>query len=158
MKELLGYIKKIIEGIWHLMQGMYITMLNFFRPKVTEQYPENRGKVFPHDRMRGRLVMPHNENNEHKCTACGICQMNCPNATIKVITKMEMNEETGKEKKVLDRYIYDLGSCTYCSLCTITCPQDAITWTTEFEHATFTRPKLYERLNRENSKLMQKTK
>ena len=154
----MSHIKNVINGTWGLVQGMYISMLNFIRPKVTECYPENRGKVFPHDRMRGQLIMPHNENNEHKCTACGICEMNCPNKTIQVISKKEIDEETGKEKKVLDRYIYDIGACSYCSLCTITCPQDAITWSTNFEHATYTRPKLYERLNKEGSKLMKKSK
>lgn len=154
----MNHIKNILEGIWHLMQGMYVSLLNFIRPKVTEQYPENRGKVFPHQRMRGQLVMPHNENNEHNCTACGICQMNCPNGTIQVISKKETDEETGKEKKVLDRYIYDIGSCTFCAMCTMTCPQDAIDWTNEFEHSTFTRPKLYDRLNREGSVLMKKVK
>ena len=156
--KILNYIKNIFLGIWHLMEGLYITMLNFIRPKVTEQYPENRGKVFPHDRMRGQLNMPHNENNEHKCTACGICMMNCPNGTIKVISKKELDEETGKEKKVLDKYLYDIGSCTFCSLCTITCPQDAIDWTTNFEHALFTRAKLNQKLNHEGSKLMKKNK
>ena len=158
MKATIDYIKDILNGIWHLMQGMYITMLNFFRPKVTEQYPENRGKVFPHERMRGQLVMPHNEGNEHKCTACGICQMNCPNGTIQIISKKELDEATGKEKKILDKYIYDIGSCTFCAICTITCPQDAIKWSTHFEHATFTSPKLLERLNKEGSTLMKKTK
>ncbi|MDR0507583.1 MAG: 4Fe-4S binding protein [Dysgonamonadaceae bacterium] len=152
------YIKNIIIGIWRLMQGMYITMLNMIRPKVTEQYPENRGKVFPHDRMRGQLVMPHNEANEHKCTACGICQMNCPNGTIQVISKKEVDEATGKEKKVLDRYLYDIGSCIFCALCTTSCPQDAIEWSINFEHAVFTRSKLVERLNREDSTLMKKVK
>ncbi|GHT02133.1 NADH-quinone oxidoreductase subunit I [Bacteroidia bacterium] len=154
----MDYIKNIVTGIWHLMQGMYITMLNMIRPKVTEQYPENRGKVFPHERMRGLLVMPHNADNQHKCTACGICALNCPNGTIQVISKKETDEETGKEKKVLDRYMYDLGSCTFCSLCTISCPQNAIEWSTNFEHATFTRPKLDEQLNREGSTLMKKVK
>ena len=153
----MDHIKNIIVGIWRLMQGMYITLLNLIRPKVTEQYPENRGKVFPKERMRGELVMPHNEENQHKYTACGICQMNCPNGTIQVISKKEMDEATGKEKKVLDKYLYDLGSCTFCSLCTITCPQNAIEWSINFEHATYTSPKLLETLNREGSSLMKKT-
>ncbi len=156
--KLINYIKNIFVGIYRLLQGMYITMLNFFRPKVTEQYPENRGKVFPHERMRGQLIMPHNENNQHKCTACGICSTNCPNGTIQVISKKEIDEETGKEKKVLDKYLYDLGSCTFCALCTMTCPQDAIEWSTNFEHAMFTRSKLVERLNKEGSSLIKKEK
>jgi len=93
------YIRNLFVGIWRLMQGMYVVMLNFIRPKVTEQYPENRGKVFPHERMRGRLIMPHNEENQHKCTACGICETNCPNGTIQVISKKELDEEQGKRKE-----------------------------------------------------------
>jgi NADH-quinone oxidoreductase subunit I len=136
------------------MQGMYITMLNFIRPKVTECYPENRGKVEPLGAMRGELVMFHNENNQHRCTACGICQMNCPNGTIQITSKMEPTGVEGKEKKVLDKYIYDLGSCTFCSLCTISCPQNAIEWTKNFEHATFTSPKLFNQLNHDGSSLI----
>jgi NADH-quinone oxidoreductase subunit I len=154
---MIDYIKNIFLGIWHLIQGMYITLLNFIRPKVTEQYPENRGKVFPHERMRGQLVMPHNANNQHKCTACGICEINCPNGTIEVISKKEVDPETGKEKKVLDKYMYNLGSCIFCALCTSSCPQNAIDWSTNFEHAVFTQSKLYEKLNNEGSSLVPKS-
>ena len=155
---MIKYIKNLFVGIWRLMQGMYIVMLNFIRPKVTEQYPENRGKVFPHERMRGELIMPHNENNQHKCTGCKICEINCPNGTIVVTTKQELDEETGKEKKALDVYMYNLESCIFCALCTITCPSDAIHWSTNFEHALFTREKLDLRLNKEGSSLMEKEK
>ena len=155
---MIKYIKNLFIGIWRLMQGMYIVMLNFIRPKVTEQYPENRGKVFPHERMRGELIMPHNENNQHKCTACRICETNCPNGTIVITTKQEIDEETGKEKKALDVYMYNLECCIYCALCTITCPSDAIEWSTNFEHALFTREKLDIRLNKEGSSLMKKEK
>ncbi|MDR3327514.1 MAG: 4Fe-4S binding protein [Prevotellaceae bacterium] len=154
----MDYIKNFFVGIWRLMQGMYISFLNLIRPKVTEEYPENRGKVFPYDRMRGELIMPHNENNQHKCTACSICEMNCPNGTIQVIGKKVIDELTGKEKKVLDRYLYDLGSCTYCSLCTVSCPQKAIEWSNNFEHAVFTRSRMLNTLNAEGSSLVVKEK
>ena len=154
--KLNNYITNVFVGIFRLLQGMYITMLNFIRPKITEQYPENRGKVFPFERMRGELIMPHDENNQHKCTACMICMNNCPNGTIQITTRMEADEETGKEKKVLDQYMYDLGSCTFCDLCTTSCPQGAIEWSINFEHAMFTRSKLNQRLNKEGSSLKKK--
>ncbi|MDR2040517.1 MAG: 4Fe-4S binding protein [Bacteroidales bacterium] len=156
MKKFFSYIKNILLGVYRLLQGMYISMLNMLRPKVTEQYPENRGKYVYFERFRGMLTMPHNENNQHKCTACGICMMNCPNGTIRVISKKETDEVTGKEKKILDRYMYNLGSCTFCALCTSTCPQDAIEWSNAFEHALFTSSKLDKRLNREGSSLIKK--
>lgn len=152
---MINYIKDLVSGIWALLQGMYITMLNFCRPKITEQYPENRGKKVMFERFRGELVMEHNENNEHKCSGCGICQMNCPNNTIKIITK-QVTLEDGKTKKVLDQYLYDIGSCTFCSLCTQSCPQKAIKWTTNFEHAVFTRSKLVKQLNKPGSKVAEK--
>lgn len=150
------YIANIFKGIYALMQGMYVTMVNYCRPKVTEKYPENRATAKPHERMRGQLEMLHDSNNQHKCTACMICQNSCPNGTIKITTRMEVDPETGKEKKVLDRYTYDLGSCIFCGLCTRSCPQDAISWSTNFEHSVFTRSKLYEQLNAEGSSLKKK--
>jgi len=150
------YIRNLLVGIWRLLQGMYVVMLNFIRPKVTEQYPENRGKVFPHERTRGQLIMPHNEDNQHKCTACGICETNCPNGTIQVICKKVLDEETGREKRTLDKYYHNLGSCIFCALCTTSCAQDAIAWTTNFEHALFTKTKLVQQLNQKGSTLMKK--
>ena len=155
MKEIFIYIKNIFAGLFGLGQGMYISMLNMFRKKITEQYPENRGKKQNFENFRGMLRMSHNENNEHKCTACGICAMNCPNETIRVITKKE-TDENGKEKRILDIYEYNLGSCIFCALCTTSCPQSAIDWTNDFEHALFTKEKLTIKLNQENSKLITK--
>ena len=151
---IIRYIKSIFLGVWRLMQGMYISMRNMLRPKITEKYPENRGKKVLMERFRGELTMPHNEKNEHKCTACGICMTNCPNGTINVISKKVLDEATGKEKRTLDQYTYDVGSCTFCALCTITCPQDAIAWSPNFEHTVYNRNKLVKQLNRENSILM----
>ena len=125
--------------------------------KITEQYPENRATLVIPDRFRGELVMPHDDNNEHACTACGICQINCPNGTIQVISQT-IETEDGKKKKILDRHIYDLGRCTFCNLCVITCPQDAIVFTNTFENAIYTRSKLIQQLNHEGSKLREKKK
>ena len=144
---MIKYIKNIFLAVYRLMQGMYISMLNLCRPKVTEKYPENRGKKVLPERFRGMLTMPHDEKNGHKCTACSICATNCPNGTIQVISKKEADETTGKEKRVLDKFLYDLGSCTFCALCTETCPQNAIAWTPDFEHTVYTRGKLVKQLN-----------
>ena len=69
------YIGSFFKGLLSLLKGMRITLRVFFRKKTTEQYPENRATLKMFDRFRGELIMPHNENNEHKCVACGICQM-----------------------------------------------------------------------------------
>lgn len=153
MRSLYEYLIYIYKGIVNLLLGMKITMINLFRPKITEQYPENRDTMVMFDRFRGALRMPHNEKNEHKCTACGLCQMNCPNGSITVISKTETDVESGKVKRVLERYQYDLGSCIFCDICVQVCPQDAIEWSQEFEHSVFTRSKLVQQLNNEGSTL-----
>lgn len=152
MRSTQEYFNSFFSGLFSLLKGMSITLREFFTPKTTEKYPENRATLKMFDRFRGELVMPHNENNEHKCVACGICQMNCPNDTIHIETEMVTDEE-GKKKKVLVKYEYDLGSCLFCQLCVKNCPYGAIEFRPTFEHAVFTREKLVHRLNHEGSKL-----
>ena len=152
------YTRNIFVGIFRLMQGMYITMLNMIRPKITEQYPENRETKVHFERFRGELTMPHDEENLHKCTACKICETNCPNGTIRITTITETDKETGKSKKILDQYLYDIGSCIFCGMCTQSCPQDAIDWSNNFEHAVYTSGRLVKQLNKEGSSLKQKVK
>ncbi len=50
------------------------------------------------DRFRGTLATPHNENNEHRCVACGLCQNGLSNDTIKV-TSETIETEDGKKKE-----------------------------------------------------------
>lgn len=90
------YITSFFSGLRSLLVGMGTTIKVFFRRKTTEQYPENRATLKISDRFRGELVMIHNDKNEHRCVACGICQMNCPNGTINVVTKQVTDEETGR--------------------------------------------------------------
>lgn len=157
MSSVSEYFSGLFGGIKSLLTGMRVTWGELWTKKVTEQYPENRDTLVIPARFRGELIMPHDQNNEHACTACGICQMNCPNGTIQVISK-SIQTEDGKKKKILDRYIYDLGMCTFCNLCVITCPQDAIQFANSFENSLFTRSKLIEQLNHEGSKLREKKK
>ena len=151
------YFSGLLGGLKSLATGMGVTWTELFTKKVTQQYPENRKKLVIPPRVRGELTMPHDENNEHACTSCGICQMNCPNGTINIVSKMIETEE-GKKKKILGTYTYDLGMCTFCNLCVLTCPSDAIKFSTEFENAVFRRKSLKQTLNHEGSKLREKKK
>lgn len=152
MNSVQRYFSSFFKGLGSLLKGMRITFIEFFTKKITEKYPENRATLKISDRFRGELIMLHNENNEHHCVACGICEMNCPNDTIHVEFDMVTTED-GKKKKVLRRYIYDHGSCLYCQLCVRACPHHAIDFIPTFEHAVFTREKLIEQLNKPGSKL-----
>ena len=115
-----SYFGEVGSALKTLATGMKVTMKEYFTPKSTEQYPENR-KTTLHvaKRHRGRLVFKRDEEKNHKCTACTMCEKACPNGTIKILSEMVTNEETGKKKKQLVDYEYDLGDCMFCELCVL---------------------------------------
>jgi NADH-quinone oxidoreductase subunit I len=152
MKENSTYICGLFKGIRSLLTGLTVTWREFFTKKVTECYPENRETLKISPRFRGCLCMPSDENGNNKCVACGLCQMACPNETIRVVSQVLEDPQTGNKKKVLVRYEYDLGACMFCQLCVNACPHDAISFSTEFENAVFDRDKLKLVLNK-NSKI-----
>ncbi len=155
MRSIIKYLKEIVQGIGSLLKGMKVTGSYFFRPNaiVTQKYPNNRKDLVMFDRFKGEVVMPHNDKNEHKCTGCGICEINCPNGTIEVISKTMITED-GKKKRVVDKHIYRLGMCTFCALCVKNCPSGALAFSQEFEHAVFNRALLIKILNKPGSQLM----
>lgn len=159
MNEVVKYFSDIFKGVRTLWAGMRVTGNYFVHPGeiVTEQYPENRAVLKMTDRFKGEVTMPHDENNQHRCTGCGICEMNCPNGSIEIITKRVPNEE-GKMVKVIDKHIYHLSMCTFCELCIKTCPSNALAWGQDFEHAVFDRTKLTKVLNKPGSSLKKKEK
>src|SRR5678815_3815345 len=59
-----------------IAKGMVTTFRNFFAPKVTRQYPEERPQI--PDRWRGRLDLIYDPFGEHKCEVCFQCAQVCP--------------------------------------------------------------------------------
>ena len=110
-----SYFGEVGSAMKTLCVGLKTTLKEYFTPKSTEQYPENR-KTTLHvaQRHRGRLVFKRNEDGTYKCTACTLCEKSCPNGTIKIVSEMVTNEETGKKKRELRDYQYDLGDCMFC--------------------------------------------
>lgn len=146
------YFRNVYLAIKSLLVGMRRTGYYFFHHKeiITQQYPEFKA-VLP-ERFRGEVVMPHDENNEHACTGCTACELACPNATIKIVTKFDITPE-GKKKKAIDTFVYHLELCTMCNLCIEACPTSAIKMAQSFEHSVFDRSQLTKKLNKPGSKV-----
>ena len=105
-----SYFGGITAGLKTLATGLKVTLKEYFTPKSTEQYPENR-KTTLHvaKRHRGRLVFVRDEAGAHKCVACTMCEKSCPNGSIKILSEMREDPETGKKKRYLLDYSYDMG-------------------------------------------------
>ncbi len=153
LKEYFGTIYKSVKS---LLIGMRVTGYYFTHLKeiLTEEYPENRSTLKMFDRFRGEVIMPHTDANEHRCTGCQACEIACPNGTIKIITKQEIQPD-GKKKKRIDTFIYHLELCTMCNLCIVACPSDAIVMGQTFEHSVYDKKTLKKVLNKPESKLME---
>lgn len=142
------YIGTVVTTIGSLLVGLKTSLTEFFTKKVTEEYPENRATLQIPERHRAQLYMPVDEEGNNRCIACRLCETACPNGTISITTTTVTDEETGKTRKALAEYRYDLGSCTFCQLCVNACPKDAIKFNNNFENAVFDRNKLILKLNK----------
>lgn len=143
------YTSLIFVGGFSMLKGMSITMCTFLNPKktVTQEYPENRATLKMFEAFRGSVIMPHDENGEHNCTACTLCDKACPNGSINVLATKNV-----AGKKILGKYIYRLDSCTLCALCVEACPFDAIRMGTDFEFATLDKDSLVQVLNKKEGR------
>jgi NADH:ubiquinone oxidoreductase subunit E len=59
-----------------IAMGMVHSLVRFFQPKVTVQYPEVVQEISPHH--RGRLILLYDEIGNLKCETCFQCAAACP--------------------------------------------------------------------------------
>jgi NADH-quinone oxidoreductase subunit I len=118
-----------------LVSGMVLTLRYMFRPKVTLNYPFEKGPLSP--RFRGEHVLRRYPNGEERCIACKLCEAICP---AQAITIEAEPREDGSRRAT--RYDIDMVKCIYCGLCEESCPVDAIVEGPNFEFAVETREEL----------------
>jgi NADH-quinone oxidoreductase subunit I len=119
-----------------LLSGMALTFRYMFRPKVTLNYPYEKGPLSP--RFRGEHALRRYPNGEERCIACKLCEAVCPALAITI--EAEPREDGSRRTT---RYDIDMTKCIYCGLCQEACPVDAIVEGPNFEFATETREELY---------------
>ena len=120
-----------------LVAGLGLTLRYFFRPKVTINYPYEKGPISP--RFKGEHALRRYPNGEERCIACKLCEAICPAQAITIEAGPRRNDGTRRTV----RYDIDMVKCIYCGLCQEACPVDAIVEGPNFEFATETREELY---------------
>ena len=118
-----------------LLSGMALTFRYMFRPKVTLNYPHEKGQLSP--RFRGEHALRRYPNGEERCIACKLCEAVCPALAITI--EAEPREDGSRRTT---RYDIDMTKCIYCGLCQEACPVDAIVEGPNFEFSTETREEL----------------
>ena len=118
-----------------LVEGMALTLKYFFGPKVTLNYPYEKGPISP--RFKGEHALRRYPNGEERCIACKLCEAICPAQAITIEA-----EPRADGSRRTTRYDIDMTKCIYCDLCEEACPVDAIVEGPNFEFATETREEL----------------
>ena len=125
MKRLKFYLKTFL--LVELFQGLLITGRNFFRKKITVQYPEEETPTSP--RFRGLLALRRYPNGEERCIACKLCEAVCPALAITIESEPRVD---GTRRTTL--YEIDTFKCIYCGFCEESCPVDSIVLTREMHY------------------------
>ena len=119
-----------------LLAGMLLTLRYMFRPKVSLNYPYEKGPLSP--RFRGEHALRRYSNGEERCIACKLCEAICPAQAITIEAGPRRNDGTRRTT----RYDIDMTKCIYCGFCQEACPVDAIVEGPNFEFAVETREEL----------------
>lgn len=119
-----------------IVKGMWLTFRYMFHPKVTINYPFEKGPLSP--RFRGEHALRRYPNGEERCIACKLCEAVCP---AQAITIEAEPREDGSRRTT--RYDIDMTKCIYCGFCQEACPVDAIVEGPNYEFASETREELF---------------
>ncbi len=125
-----------------MLKGLAMTARNFvgsyFDKKrlVTVQYPEER--LVPKENFRNVpfLVYDGDADTGLRCTACKICEQECPPQCIYIEL---LTDEKGISKKKPKVFDIDFTVCMNCGICAEVCPFDAIKMDSVYELASTER-------------------
>lgn len=125
------YIPQILGGLW-------ITLKNLFKKKVTLQYPEQRPSL--PERYRGAPTLVKDPDGRQKCVSCQLCEFVCPSKAIKVTPgEIDPNSPYSFIEKAPKNFEINMLRCIFCGLCQEVCPEKAIVLQKEFSICNYDR-------------------
>ncbi len=123
-----------------LLQGLAVSGMNmvqsFYNKErmTTVQYPEERAPISPNFRNFPFLCYDGEDAKAGlRCTACSICEKECPPQCIYIVLDRDENGKSLKRPKVFD---IDISVCMNCGICSEVCPFDSIYMDGEYEMST----------------------
>merc|ERR1719409_2081812 len=122
------FMQEICAGVW-------LGIENWFSPKLTINYPFEKGPLSP--RFRGEHALRRYPNGEERCIACKLCEAICPAQAISIDA-----EARADGSRRTTKYDIDMTKCIFCGFCQEACPVDAIVEGPNFEYATETHEEL----------------
>jgi len=122
------FLSEIARGIW-------LTAEIMMKPKITINYPFEKGYLSP--RFRGEHALRRYPSGDERCIACKLCEAVCPAQAITIDAEVR---DDGMRRTT--RYDIDMTKCIYCGFCQEACPVDAIVEGPNFEFATETHEEL----------------
>ncbi len=130
-------ISRSLRGflLLELVSGFALTLKYMFKPKVTINYPFEKGPLST--RFRGEHALRRYPDGEERCIACKLCEAICPAQAITI-----ESEPRADGSRRTTRYDLDMNKCIYCGFCQEACPVDAIVEGPNFEYATECRAEL----------------
>jgi NADH-quinone oxidoreductase subunit I len=141
-KQTKNLVTDIGESAVSLIKGLWVTLANWRRPRVTVQYPFKQ-ELARSERYRGRMVhLRDPETGRLRCTACQACVKACPANVITVVG----DEAKGKEKRAKS-YEWRSQRCMFCNLCVEACPFSAIVLGNTPAAAVYNRADLVQQLD-----------
>ena len=137
----LNFLKILINSVKLLLLveiflGLKATLIQFFKPSITLNYPFEKGQISI--LFRGEHALRRYFNGEERCIACKLCEAICPAQAITIETRTRKYDFSRKTTI----YNLDMTKCIFCGLCQEACPVDAIVETPNFEYSTEIRSQL----------------
>jgi NADH-quinone oxidoreductase subunit I len=150
----LGELSLFVRGTLRVMGW---TLLNFFRPATTVQYPKVARPIPAQWRGGGFALTYDPATREENCIGCRLCEYICPSQIITVSLRKGEPRVSGKGATYAGSFLLDYQACMQCELCIQVCPTDAIVMTRALAPSTYTRDGLLytmDRLFEEGKKLL----